>query len=437
MNDRSTNGDDRSGVDRRQLLKTTAGGALGISLAGCTDALGSRNVFGATDDAADEPVKIGVLAPDPESDPTGISMARGATLAVQELNANGGILGSDVELIVRDTNSSPAEARRQYQELTLEEDVDLTTGIFSSEALGHIMDDIARQRTLHLTTGASTMEASRKVNEEYDEYKYHFRVGPYNEYQLAELQIEFAEEMAPELGWESVAVLVEDYKWTEPAWEITGDRLREAGIDVAVENRYPAATDDFGTIYDEVEAENADAALVAMAHTGTDAILDWAGRRQFAFAGVHVPMQLPSYYDLVRGACRFGITVVSAAENTPVTEKTVPFANAYKNAFDGASPMTHAYTTYDAVKLFAAAAEDAETVDSTDLVPVLEEFSHVGTTTEIEFYGPDDRFAHDLVADKGDALYTQWQENDDGDGVQEVIWPENHATADYVAPPWL
>ncbi len=91
----------RRNLDRRRVLKTTAGGAAGLSLAGCLETAGS--VVG--DDDAD-PVTIGVLAPNPESDATGRSIVRGAQLAVDQLKDDDGILGREVEMVVGDTNGS-------------------------------------------------------------------------------------------------------------------------------------------------------------------------------------------------------------------------------------------------------------------------------------------------------------------------------------------
>ncbi len=425
----------RRGFDRRHVLKTTAGSAAGLSLAGCLETAGS--ILG-SDDV--EPVTIGVLAPNPDSDSTGRSIVQGARTAVDELKKAGGINGRDVEMAVGDTNSSPQEARRQYQRLVLEEGADVTVGISTSEALVPLMDDIAEQETLHLTAGSATTTASQKVNEEYEKYKHHFRVGPVNGSNLAQAQIEFLTEKGGDIGWNSIAVLAEDYDWTEGLWSFYQSRFSDLDIDVTMWNRYPPATDDFSSIYDDVEASDADAAFISTAHTGTKAIRDWGpAQREFAFGGIHVPMQLPSYYRLTDGACRFAVGYASATATSELTDKTQPFVKMYQNRYGGQSPVYTGFISYDAVKLFADAAGRAGTVDSETLVGTLEDTSFTGTTGTLEFHGPDHQFAHDVIYGEENVqpIYFQWQETDDGEGVQEVIWPDEHASAEYVDPTWF
>lgn len=425
-------------VRRRRVLKAGAGGALGVSLAGCLDAYGS--IVGA--DSGDETVKIGLLAPDPTEggEPTGYSMRNGAELAVDHVS-DSGIDGKDVELIVEDTNGSARETKRKYQELVLDREVDVTVGIFSSGSLMNVMDDIAELETLHLTTGAASTNASDLVHDDYERYKYHFRVGPINDYDLGRIQLDFLEEMHEEIGWESIALLSEDYQWTEAAWELYEERLGETGVEETMRRRYSPARDSFDDLYEEVEASGADAAYVSMAHTGVEALLDWADPEEqypFAFGGIHVPIQLPSFYETVGGLAKYSVSQASATPGAEITDKTVDFADEYLDAY-GYQPVYTGYITYDAITMYADVATEYGTTDSSDLVDALEETSYTGTTGTIEFYGQDDDHTHDVVygPDAVQGVYFQWQEDDDGTGIQEVIWPEGVATADYEAPDWI
>ena len=421
----------RRGLERRQVLKTTAGGAAGLSLAGCLDTYGS--IVG-SDDA--EPVTIGVLAPGPNSDTTGRSNVRGAQIAVDELNDDDGILGRDVELAVGDSNRSATEGSRQYQRLVREEGADATIGVATSEVLEGILDDVAEQETIHLTAGAVTMTPSQLIGQQYEKYKYHFRVGPLNGHDLATHQIDFLNDMGGELGWESFAVLVEDYIWTESLLDVYEEEL--AG-DMTLREQYPPATDDFTEIYDEIASTDADAVLEAVAHTGATSLVDWNSSQQpFGFAGVHMPMQSPSYYEQVDGDCEYAIGYTNV---TPTTDRdrARSFINEYQSRHNGNSPIYTGYNSYDAVHVFAQAAEEAGTLDSDELVSTLENISVTGTTGTIEFYGADHEFAHDVIygEDNVNPVYFQWISGANG-GVQNVLWPEEKADErGYVEPDWL
>jgi branched-chain amino acid transport system substrate-binding protein len=149
-------------------------------------------------------------------------------------------------------------------------------------------------------------------------------------------------------------------------------------------------------------------------------------------------MQLPSYYQSVNGACLYGVTQTSATPTSEVTKKTQPFVKAYNEKFDS-YPVYTGYITYDAIKLYAKMVEQTGTTNADQLVSALEGASFTATTGTLKFYGKDERFPHDPVYSK-DAIYPvflQWQEDDSGNGVQEVIWPDRYKTADYQQPAWI
>lgn len=418
----------RATIDRRRFLKATGGGAAAFGLSGVVS----------TALAQQDTIDIGLLAPEPANNPIGASMARSAQLAAEQLNADGGVMGSELSVSVKDTKEDPSTGRTRYQELTVGEGVDVTMGIFTSEVLLNVLDDIAQQQTIHMTTGAATPKVSARVNEQYDRYKYHFRPGPINATHLGEHLVAFGEAKFEEYDWSSVAVLLEDFEWTRPVSAVLDEQLSNVGAEIVMNRRYAASTENFTPIYDEVESAGADVAYVAMAHTGTPALVQWARQqRPFEFAGIHVPMQLPSYYGAVDGAARFAITQNSATPQSEITEKTVPYSRAYNEAFDK-YPVYTGYITYDAVTQYAAAVEQAGSTAPDDLIPVLEEMSFTGTAGTIEYYPPDSEFAHDVVYDREKVwpIYQQWQETD-GEGEQVVVYPDELATGEHVTPPWI
>jgi branched-chain amino acid transport system substrate-binding protein len=200
------------------------------------------------------PVTIGALAPNPENNPIGASIINGARLAVQELNANDGIGGAEVELAVGNTEEDPSTGQQRYRELVLNEEADVTTGIFTSEVLLNIIDDIAQQGKIHLTAGAATAEVSRMVAEDYEKFKYHFRAGPLNDFDLGRNLLDFGEANFETMGWDSTYAMVEDYTWTEPISELLNEQLGETGAEVAGNQRYASGTTNFGPLFDDVES---------------------------------------------------------------------------------------------------------------------------------------------------------------------------------------
>lgn len=345
-----------------------------------------------------------------------------------------------MEVIVQETNEDPQTGKDKYQELTVAQSVDVTVGVFTSEVLLNLLDSIAGQETVHMTAGAASPEPATMVKENYEKYKYWFRTGPVNAHYLGVNMVDFAEDSFDNMGWNSVYVLTEDYAWTKPIDEVLSNQL--SGVaDVVGMKRYAGCTKNFSTIFDQVEASGADAAFVAMAHTGTAAIVQWAKQqRQFEFGGIHVPMQLPSYYGLVNGACRYGVTQNTTTPHAKITRKTIPYAKAYHDMV-GKYPVYTGYIAYDAVKNYAAAAENVGSRIPEDVLSELEQMTFTGTAGPTRYYGKDQTYPHDVIYDvtmeNGVCpLWLQWQKSG-GEGQQVTIWPDSLARGSYKQPPWI
>jgi branched-chain amino acid transport system substrate-binding protein len=114
-------------ITRRQALASAAAAALAGGIA--------RPAI-----AAKEPILIGYLpALTGPSSSTGIGMNRGTQLAVQEINAAGGIDGRQIELVVRETQSDPMKAVNGAAELSRAQKVSAVLGPGNSgEALASV-----------------------------------------------------------------------------------------------------------------------------------------------------------------------------------------------------------------------------------------------------------------------------------------------------------
>ncbi|QUS38320.1 ethanolamine utilization protein EutN [Tardiphaga alba] len=99
---------------RRLLL---AAGAASLSLALSLPAM------------AQETIKMGLVAAmSGQSAKSGEAIVRGLSLAIDEINAKGGVLGKKVELVVRDDESNPAKGVIAARELVQREKVAVTFG---------------------------------------------------------------------------------------------------------------------------------------------------------------------------------------------------------------------------------------------------------------------------------------------------------------------
>ncbi|PYM65358.1 MAG: hypothetical protein DME11_10470, partial [Candidatus Rokuibacteriota bacterium] len=73
----------------------------------------------------------------------------GIQMAVEELNAKGGVLGHRIEILSEDDETKPAPAVRKAEKLILQDDVKLLVGVVSSGATMAVMDVTKKHKTIH------------------------------------------------------------------------------------------------------------------------------------------------------------------------------------------------------------------------------------------------------------------------------------------------
>ncbi|WP_161782605.1 ABC transporter substrate-binding protein [Halococcus sediminicola] len=437
-----SNPDDK--IPRRGLLKATGTG-MGISmLAGCTGDGGSGGSSGNDSDGGSSgngqvsgPIKIGLLAPQPGSFPGGTAMANAGEMAVEQLNESG-LAGADVEVVVKNTELTPNVARTAYQELILQEEVDVTTGVYTSESFLNIMDVIADNGVIHMSSAAITPDMNERVKNNYEQYKYLIRPGPPNSVNLGRNMVDFAKDMFSEMDWNRVGLLVEDIEGFVAQVQEVRQGLQNMDVNIVQDVSFSSDTEDFTSIFDRFENSNVDGAFVFMSTTGTPAIVQWQQQqRQFGFGGLHAPMTAPGYYESVDGACQYAWTYASACATSEITKKTLPFVNGYRDRYNGV-PGYLGYTTYDAIRMWAQAVGNIGSLNQEDLISEIEGMSYTGTTGVIEIQGRNDEFPHDPVFedDQVRPIKFQWQEDNSG-ASQETVWWSDAATAEYQKPDWI
>src|SRR6185436_3738187 len=87
--------------------------------------------------SAQKPIKIGVLTPlSPPGDAgAGQFIVRGAKMAMEEINAKGGIMGRKVELAIEDDSGTPEKAVAGFRKLATQDQVAGVMGQFHSSAM--------------------------------------------------------------------------------------------------------------------------------------------------------------------------------------------------------------------------------------------------------------------------------------------------------------
>jgi branched-chain amino acid transport system substrate-binding protein len=138
----------RKRITRRDFLKTV--GAGGVA------AVGGLSLPRISWSQTKEPIKIGFIQP--LTGPFGTEardQEAGATLAVEEVNARGGVLGRKIELLVRDDKLQPEESARRAKELLEKDKIHMMAGSIGAHTQLAMNEQCKRAQTIFMSTSAS------------------------------------------------------------------------------------------------------------------------------------------------------------------------------------------------------------------------------------------------------------------------------------------
>ena len=165
---------------------------------------------------------------------------KGMELAVEEINAAGGINGKKVELITRDDNANPGDAVRAAEELISREKVDVLTGTFLSH-IGLAVTDFAKQKkTFFLAAEPLT---DKIVWEDGNKYTYRLRPSTY-------MQVAMLVPEAVKMNKKRWAVVYPNYEYGQSA-VATFKKLMKAAqpdIEFVAEQAPPLGKVDAGSV---------------------------------------------------------------------------------------------------------------------------------------------------------------------------------------------
>jgi len=147
---------------------------------------------------------------------------KGWELALEEINASGGLLGQKVEVITRDDNASPGDAVRVAEELVSRERVSLVFGTFLSN-VGLAVADFAKQRRVVFVAAEPLTD---KITWEGGN-RYTFRLRPSTYMQSAMLVPE-----AAKLNRKRWAIVYPNYEYGQSAAATFKQLLKAAQPDV-------------------------------------------------------------------------------------------------------------------------------------------------------------------------------------------------------------
>jgi branched-chain amino acid transport system substrate-binding protein len=381
---------------------------------------------------AADPIKIGVIGE--ESAVAGASITKAAQMAAEDINAQGGINGSQIEIITYDDHSSATDGVRAFQRAVNQDKVSAVIASYISEVALAIEPWSARLKMPFITPGAASNDISKHVHDDYDHYKYTFH-GWLTSAFIAQSICDFEHDMlVGPFHMKTTVVMSEDAAWTTPLDARYLECLPKAGLQVLDHIRFNPDTTDFTPIFNKIEGEHPDIITTGISHVGVQPTVQWHDQQvPLPMAGQSSQATTSDFWRDTNGSAEGVITASAAAPGVATTPKTVPFADAYIKRY-GVSPAYDGYSTYDMVFIIAEAIKRAGSTDPDKMVDALEKTDYVGTMGRLQFYGKDDQFTHAIKYGPGlmTGVDIQWQ-----NGKQVCVWPAELANAKITFPAFV
>ena len=334
---------------------------LRISLA--SGFLGLSILLAAPAHAAD-PLRIGEIN-SYKAQPAFLEPYRKAMLlALEEVNAAGGVNGRPLELLIRDDNGVPGDAVRAAEELVSRERVAMLAGGFLSN-IGLALGDYARQRKVPFLASEPLTDKITWANGN----RYTFRLRPSTWMQVSMLVPE-----AAKLGKKRWAIVYPNYEYGQSAVQTFKTLLQAAqpGVEFVTEQATPLGKLDAGPVVQALEASKPDAIFNVLFATDLTKFVR-EGATRGLFKGREVVSLLsgePEYLEPLKDEAPEGWIVTGYPWYAIKTPEHQRFLDAYRKKY-GEPPRQGSVVGYVTIH---AAAEALRRAGSTNAEKIVDAF---------------------------------------------------------------
>jgi branched-chain amino acid transport system substrate-binding protein len=303
---------------------------------------------------------------------------KGWQLAVEEINAAGGVNGKKLVVISKDDGGKPADAQTAANELVSSDNVAMLVGTFLSN-IGLAVSDFANQKKVFFLAAEPLTDAVTwsKGN------KYTFRLRPSN-YMQAAMLVEQAAKL-PAKRWATIAP---NYEYGQSAVAVFKELMSKKRPDIQwVEEQWPPQGKiDAGPVVQAVAAANPDAILnVTFAADLVKLVREGNTRGLFKNrAVVSFLTGEPEYLDPLKDETPDGWIVTGYPWYDIKTPEHEAFLKAYQAKYND-YPRLGSVVGYETIKAAAAVLTKAGSTDTDKLIAAAEGISVPSPFGEITF----------------------------------------------------
>jgi len=340
---------------------------------------------------AEDVIKLGVISPlsAPGDYKSGEINVKTVELAVEELNAKGGVLGKRIELVKADDAGKPAVGVVAMKRLLSPGDVSATVGLWHS-SVAVAQEKVATKMGVPMLLHYSWDDALTAGHSEYV-----WRVGPFNS-EIASLMVPFLTKE----GYKTIGVIYETTSFGTGFADALKKEARAKGIKV-YDIPFPAEAMDLTPQILELKAKSPapEVLVIATVYQAMYAIPRQAHELGLApKCKIMTTWNWTVYPDFWEVVGKNGVGTLVPDFSSPKL-KLYPLGEHFKKAYTakyGSEPPIYAYFLYDEVMIVADAIKRAKSADPKKVNKALKATKFNGTTGVITFER------------KGGPIWNQW-----------------------------
>jgi len=402
------------------VAATTLAASLVVAACGGADD-GSGSGGGGNDTS---PITIGISLPltGDFSQPGG-EAKRGYEIWRDMVNANGGLLGRDVQLKIVDDASNQDTVVADYTKLITQDKVDLVLGTFSS-LLNFPASAVAEKN------GYVFVEPAGGAPDMFSRgFEYLFFAQPATAPRQADVFVEWLQSLPEANRPQTAAYPTQDDPFTRPVIESMQQQLEGLGVKTVYSQVYPPDTTNFQTMANTLAQKKPD--IIAQGAVFEDGVGLVRSLKQLGYSPkvlfqTSAPSNAGQYSEGVGEANTEGVFYTVSWNEQATTPKNAEFVKAYADAFNGATPAEDAADAFAAAQVLQAAVEATKGMDQVKI----KDWLHSNEVQTI--LGP--LSWNEKGEPQGKFILAQWQS-----GKVEVVAPADAATTDtivYPKPAW-
>ena len=337
-------------------------------------------------------------------------------IALEEINAKGGIKGKKVVLEFEDSQGKPDVSRSIAEKLIDVKKQPVIFGEYSSACSKAIAALAEERKTPYLVVTGATDDITQQ------NYKYVFRLNPTNAYYASGMMSFLKEVVKPQ----TMAILYESSDFGTSGADEMVKQCEKLGMKVLLKEKYEKGAVDFKPILSKVKSESPD--VLYMVSYVMDASLLMKQIKELridakVFAGGAAGFAIPEFIQNAKDAAEYVITATLWS-----TQVAYPgakdFAEKYKKMFKD-YPSYHGAEAYSALYVIKDVLERAKAWTPDDIRVAMKPTNMMTAFGPIKFEDKEGYTNQNFM----DTLVMQVI-----NGQHETIWPLKYASKKYIFP---